>query len=352
MIECVPNVSEGREQATIDAIAEAVRTTPDVHLLNVHSDPDHNRSVFTYISERADAILEATLRLYEVAIPRIDLRVHHGAHPRVGAVDVVPFVPLEGTTMNECVAIAESAGQRIADRFHIPIYLYEHATRHEHRRELPVIRSGGFEQFPEKIRDARWSPDFGPAEVHPSAGVSVVGARLPLIAYNIQLGTDRIEVAQACARAVRGLSGGLRFVRALPIALVSRGLVQVSMNLLDFRRTPMYRALSIVKEEAEQHGVAIVSGEIVGLVPAEALYQVAEWHLRISGFRKDIVLEERIKRVTSVYEATADQHDTKDGQVDPERSQGVSAEIAQQEDDRQKADDRRADEAGRQDRRR
>jgi glutamate formiminotransferase len=299
MIECVPNVSEGREQATIDAIANAVRATPDVHLLNVHSDPDHNRSVFTYVSQSADAILEATLRLVEVAVARVDLSTHHGAHPRVGAVDVVPFVPLEGATMHECVAIAERTGQSIADRFHIPIYLYEHAARHEHRRELPVIRSGGFEQFPEKIRDARWVPDFGPTDIHPTAGVSIVGARLPLIAYNIQLGTDRIEVAQACAHAVRGVSGGLRFVRALPIALSSRGLVQVSMNLLDFRRTPMHRAFSIVKDEAEQHGVAIVSGEIVGLVPAEALYQVAEWHLRVSGFRKDIVLEERIKLVTS-----------------------------------------------------
>ncbi len=298
MIECVPNVSEGRDQATIDAIANAIRATPDVHLLNIHSDPDHNRSVFTYVSQSAEAIIEATLRLVEVAVPRIDLRTHDGAHPRVGAVDVVPFVPLEGSTMAECVSIAERVGELIAQRFRVPVYLYEHAARHEHRRELPVIRSGGFERFPDKIRDPRWKPDFGPDEVHATAGVSVVGARLPLIAYNIQLGTNRIDVAQACARAVRGLSGGLRFVRALPIALASRGLVQVSMNLLDFHRTPMYRAFSIVKEEAEQHGVAIVSGEIVGLVPAEALYQVAEWHLRVSGFRKDIVLEERIKLVT------------------------------------------------------
>lgn len=299
MIECVPNVSEGREQATIDAIADAVRGAPGVRLLNVHQDPDHNRSVFTYVSESGEAIREATMRLFEVALARIDLRIHHGAHPRVGAVDVVPFVPLEGTTMDECVAIARRFGADVAERFQLPVYLYEHAATHEHRRELPVIRSGGFEQFPHKITDERWLPDFGPALVHPTAGVSVVGARVPLIAFNMQLATDRLEVAQACARAVRGLSGGLRFVRALPIELKSRGLVQVSMNLLDFRRTPMHRAFTVVREEAERYGVSVLSSEIVGLVPAEAMYQVAEWHLRLAGFRKDVVLEERMLGVRS-----------------------------------------------------
>jgi glutamate formiminotransferase len=263
----------------------------------VHSDADHNRSVFTYVSGSADAIREATLALYAAVLPRIDLRIHRGAHPRVGAVDVVPFVPLEETTMADCVAVAERTGAEIAERFGVPIYLYEHAARQEQRRELPVIRSGGFEQFAQKIADPRWVPDFGPALVHETAGVSVVGARVPLIAFNMQLGTDRVDVAQACARAVRGISGGLRFVRALPIELKSRGLVQVSMNLLDYRRTPMHRAFAVVRDEAERHGVAVVSSEIVGLVPAEAMYQVAEWHLRINGFRSDVVLEERMKRI-------------------------------------------------------
>lgn len=299
MFECVPNISEGRNQATIDAVADAIRGTADVHLLNIHSDPDHNRSVFTYVSQSADAIAEATLRLYEAAVPLIDLRIHHGAHPRVGAVDVVPFVPLEGTTMDECVEVAKRVGASIADRFHIPIYFYEHAASAPHRRELPAIRSGGFENFAAKIHDARWLPDAGPAQVHPTAGVSVVGARVPLIAFNMQLGTDRIEVAQACALAVRGISGGLRFVRALPISLASKGLVQVSMNLLDFRRTPIHRAFAVVREEAERYGVPVVSSEIVGLVPAEAMFEVAEWHLRVSGWRKDMVLEERIRTATA-----------------------------------------------------
>lgn len=295
MIECVPNISEGRDQATIDAGAAAIRSVAGVRLLNLHSDPDHNRSVYTYVADGADEIAEATFRLFEAVLPRIDLRIHHGAHPRVGAVDVVPFVPLEGSSMEECVAIAGRVGEEVARRFNVPVYLYENAARHDHRRELPTIRSGGFEQFPHKITDPRWEPDFGPAAVHPSSGVSIVGARVPLIAFNVQLGTDRLEVAQSAARAVRGLSGGLRFVRALPIELKSRGIVQVSMNLLDYRRTPMHRAFSIVREEAERHGVPIVSAEIVGLVPAEALYAVAEWYLRIGGFRTDIVLEERIR---------------------------------------------------------
>jgi glutamate formiminotransferase / 5-formyltetrahydrofolate cyclo-ligase len=297
MFECVPNVSEGRNQAAIDAIADAIRSTEGVHLLNVHSDADHNRSVFTYVSQNANQIAEATIRLFETALELVDLRIHHGAHPRVGAVDVVPFVPLEGTTMAECVTLSERVAAVVAEKFSLPVYLYEEAAAHDDRRELPTIRSGGFERFPQKILDPRWRPDFGPAEVHPSAGVSIIGARVPLIAFNMQLGTDRIEVAEACALAVRGVSGGLRYVRALPITLLSRGLVQVSMNLLDFRRTPIHRAFSIVKEEAERFGVSVVSSEIVGLVPADAMYQVAEWHLRIAGWRTDMVLEERIKRI-------------------------------------------------------
>jgi glutamate formiminotransferase len=294
VIECVPNVSEGRDESVIEALAETVRATPEVFLLNVHSDPDHNRSVFTYVSEDRSALRDATLALFELATNEIDLRHHTGAHPRSGAVDVIPFVPLEGSTMAECVELANEVGQMVAGRFSVPVYLYEEAARHDYRRDLPVIRSGGFEKFPEKIADQRWIPDYGPSKVHPTAGVAIVGARVPLIAFNVQLATDRMEVAQKVARAVRGISGGLRYVRALPIELKTRGIVQVSMNLLDYRRTPMQRAFDLVESEARNMGVEVLSSEIVGLVPADALYQVAEWHLRIAGFRGDIVLEERI----------------------------------------------------------
>jgi glutamate formiminotransferase / 5-formyltetrahydrofolate cyclo-ligase len=294
MIECVPNVSEGRDESVIAALAETVRTAPDVYLLNVHSDPDHNRSVFTYVSESNVALRDATLALFQLAVKEIDLRRHRGAHPRSGAVDVIPYVPLDGSTMAECVDLANEVAREIARRFSVPIYLYEEAARHDYRRDLPVIRSGGFEGFPEKIKDSRWLPDYGPSVVHPTAGVTIVGARVPLIAFNVQLSTDRLEVAQRVARAVRGISGGLRYVRALPIELRTRGIVQVSMNLLDYRRTPMQRAFDLVEAEAKRYGVSVLSSEIVGLVPADALYQVAEWHLRIAGFRRDIVLEERI----------------------------------------------------------
>ena len=294
MIEAVPNISEGRDPATVEAIAEAIRSTPEVLLLNVSSDEDHNRTVLTYASENSRALEEATLRLFEIALRRIDLRRHEGAHPRVGAVDVVPFVPLRGSEMSECVALAERVGEKVAEQFSVPIYLYEHAARDESRRELPAIRSGGFEKFARKIEDPRWAPDFGPRTVHPSAGVSIVGARVPLIAFNVQLATDRLEIAEKIARAVRGVSGGLPFVRALPIALKSRGIVQVSMNLLDYRRTPIHRAFSVVQEEAGRHGVSILSSEIIGLVPADALYAFAEWNLKLENFRPNVVLERRI----------------------------------------------------------
>jgi glutamate formiminotransferase len=294
MIEAIPNISEGRNRETIDAVAAAIRATPSVHLLHVTSDADHHRSVLTYVSKSADAIVDATLRMYEVAFQRIDLRNHKGEHPRVGAVDVIPFVPLRQRTMADCVSIAEKTGATIAERFGVPIYLYEEAAREEYRRELPKIRSGGFEKFAKKIEDPRWTPDFGPAVVHPTAGVTIVGARVPLIAFNVQLGTDKLDVADRIARKVRASSGGLPFVRALPINLARRGVVQVSMNLLNYRATPIRQAFTAVREEAERHGVEVISSEIVGLVPAEALDAESAARFKIENYSPEIVLERRI----------------------------------------------------------
>ena len=297
MIEAVPNVSEGRDRRVVEAIAEAIRSTPGVFLLNYSSDVDHNRSVFTYVADEASPLFEATLKLFEIAVAAIDLKTHRGAHPRVGAVDVTPFVPLRGSTMSECVALAERVAEAVADRFSIPVFLYEEAAREEFRRPLPAIRSGGFEKFSEKIRDPRWKPDFGPGTVHPSAGVSVVGARIPLIAFNVQLATDRQDIAEKIARSVRTISGGLQFVRALPIVLAHRGIVQVSMNLLDYRITPIHQAFERVREEARRHGVEVLSSEIVGLVPEEAIFATAAWYLKVENFQADTVLEKRIARV-------------------------------------------------------
>lgn len=196
MIEAVPNISEGRDLATVETIAEAIRSTPEVLLLNVSSDHNHNRTVLTYASESSEAMEEATLRLFDIAVGKIDLRRHEGAHPRVGAGDVVPFVPLRGSEMGDCVALAERVGRKVAKDFELPVYLYEHAARDASRRELPAIRSGGFENFARKIQQPGWTPDFGPKKVHPSAGVSIIGARVPLIAFNVQLATDRFDVAE------------------------------------------------------------------------------------------------------------------------------------------------------------
>lgn len=296
MIECIPNVSEGRDAATIAALEQTIRDVPQVLLLNRSADPNHHRTVFTYASESGDAIREATMRLYDVAIRAIDLRTHDGQHPRVGAVDVCPLVPLRGHEMEDCVRLADRIAKDIASRWDLPVYLYEESARQPFRRELPAIRSGQFERFPEKIQRPEWAPDYGPTAIHPSAGVTIVGARFPLIAFNVQLDTDRIEVAEQVARAVRGSSGGLRHVRAIPIRLVDRGIVQVSMNLLDYRHTPIHRAFLLVREEARRHGVETLSSEIVGLVPADALYGSAEYFLRIERFEPDLVLERRLAR--------------------------------------------------------
>lgn len=297
MLECVPNVSEGRDRGTIDRIASAIRAVPGVHLLHVHSDVDHNRSVFTYASEQRAPLIEATLSLYRVALAAIDLRHHRGEHPRLGAVDVCPFVPLHGSTMEECVQLALEVGQRVGNEFALPVYLYEYAQPLEYRRALPKIRTGGFEKLSLRINDEQWKPDFGPAAVHESAGATIVGARVPLIAFNVQLATDRIEVAAQIARAVREISGGLRFVRALPIRLKHRDIVQVSMNLLDYRKTPIADAFELVKAEAARAGVEIISSEIVGLVPADALYAAAQSYLRVEGFTPGMVLERRLREV-------------------------------------------------------
>jgi glutamate formiminotransferase / 5-formyltetrahydrofolate cyclo-ligase len=294
MIEAIPNVSEGRDPETIEALSAAIRGTEGVTLLHVHSDPDHHRSVFTYVAEQPEPIARATLALYEVALERIDLRIHEGEHPRIGAVDVTPFVPLAGQTMEVCVELAREVAKEVAGRFEIPVYLYEFAATAPHRRELPAIRSGGFEGFPAKMLDERWKPDYGPAAVHPSAGATVIGARVPLIAFNVQLGTHRLDIAEKISRAVRGVSGGLRFVRALPIDLHHKQIVQVSMNLLDYRRTPIHRAFGLVREEAARYGVEVISTEIVGLVPADAMYAAAEWYLRLEGFTPSLVLERRL----------------------------------------------------------
>ena len=294
IIEVIPNVSEGRRTEIVERLASAIRAIPAVRLLDYSSDPSHNRSVLTFVGDR-DGVKRATLALFEAALPAIDLREHRGEHPRLGAVDVVPFVPIEGVTMEECVALAKDVGAAIAERFRVPVYLYEEASTNPLRKNLEDIRRGEFEGLSAKMRLPEWFPDFGPREPHASAGAAVVGARMPLIAYNINLNTNRLDVAKKIAAAIRQSSGGLRYVKAAGFMLEDRNLAQVSMNLTNYQKTPIFRVFEIVKREAERYGVSILESEIVGLVPSAALVSAAEFYLQLERFGPDQILENKLK---------------------------------------------------------
>ena len=294
MIECVPNVSEGRRQDVIDKLAGDLRAVPGMRVLDVQSDATHNRSVFTLAGDAA-AMAAGVPKLFEGAIAAIDLRTHKGEHPRMGVVDVTPFIPIDGVTMAECVTLAKNVAEDIAKRFSLPIYLYEEASANPARKNLEDIRRGEFEGLAAKMAKPEWKPDFGPDTPHPSAGASVIGARMPLIAYNINLNTDRLEVARKIASAIRMSSGGLRYVKAMGIPLDDRGIVQVSMNLTNYEKTPIFRVFDLVKREAGRYGVSVLESEIVGLVPAAALRQSVEYYLQLEGFSADQVLENKLR---------------------------------------------------------
>jgi glutamate formiminotransferase / 5-formyltetrahydrofolate cyclo-ligase len=293
VIECVPNISEGRDRERVREIADAVRAAPGVRLLDVSSDSSHNRSVLTFVGDAA-GVRAGVSALFDAVVSRIDLTHHEGEHPRMGAVDVVPFIPIRGATVEECVALSREVGAEIAARHGIPVYLYEDSAASEARRNLAEIRKGEFEGFAEKMKDPKWVPDFGPARPHPTAGVVAVGARPPLIAYNINLGTNDLRVADSIARAIRHIGGGFRYVKAMGVTLADRGQVQVSINMTNYRKTPLHRVFECVKSEAERYGVAIVGSEIVGLAPADALVMASEHYLRLENFSANQVLELRL----------------------------------------------------------
>jgi glutamate formiminotransferase / 5-formyltetrahydrofolate cyclo-ligase len=294
IIESIPNVSEGRRPDVIERLARAIRDTPGVRLLDHSADASHNRSVYTLAGDAA-GVKAATLALFAVALEAIDLRQHRGEHPRLGAVDVVPFVPIEDVTMAECVALAKDVGAAVAERFQIPVFLYEEASTNPARKNLEDIRRGEFEGLVAKMASAGWAPDFGPATPHAAAGASVVGARMPLIAYNINLNTDRLEVAKKIATAIRHSSGGLRYVKAMGVKLDDRNLAQVSMNLTNYEKTPIFRVFEMVKREAARYGVTILESEVVGLVPAAALIRSAEFYLQLERFGDEQILEKKLR---------------------------------------------------------
>src|SRR5438067_5240832 len=291
LVECVPNFSEGRDAKKVDAIIEAMKIE-GVYLLDREMDADHNRCVITLVGNR-EAIAEAAIRGVGKAAELIDLNQHQGAHPRLGASDVVPFIPIEGVTLEDCVTIARRVGQEIWSRYKIPVYLYEAAAIRPERQNLENIRRGQFEGIRTEIAtNPERMPDFGQAALHPTAGATVVGARKALIAYNVYLNTSDVEVAKRVGKAIRFSSGGMRYVKGMGI--MCRGLAQVSMNLTDFEQTPIAHVFEYVKREAARYGVMPVSSEIVGLIPKKALEQAAEWFLQIENFDSSMILENRL----------------------------------------------------------
>jgi glutamate formiminotransferase len=293
IIECVPNFSEGRDQGIIDKIAAPFSTLEGVKLLDVQTDSDHNRMVVTAMGT-PPGIKRAVLEAMGQAVAHIDMTRHQGQHPRMGAVDVVPFLPIQGLTMADAVALSREVAAESAARFDLPVFLYERSATAPHRANLAAIRKGQFEGMAEKLKDPLWQPDYGPTRVHPTAGVTAVGARAPLVAFNVNLGTDQAHIADAIAKKVRHIGGGLRYCKAMGVTLKERGLVQVSMNMTDFSQTALYQALELIRVEAKRHGVAVVGSEVVGLVPMQALIDSAAYYLGLENFDLTQVLESHL----------------------------------------------------------
>ena len=293
-IECIPNVSEGRRADVIAIVVAAIRAVPGIRLLDQSADADHHRSVFTMVGD-ATALKAAVLELFAAAIPMIDLRRHRGAHPRIGAVDVVPFVPLGDTPLAACAALAREVGRAVADRFGVPVYLYEAAADDPDRRRLEELRRGQFERLSERMDDAAGRPDFGPSAPHPSAGACAVGARGPLIAWNVNLATPDHDAAREIARQVRESTGGLPCVKALGVWLADRHVAQVSMNLTDYRTTSLATVMARIRAEAARLGVGIAGSELIGLIPEGALEAVDIDQLGLPRFPDDQILERRLE---------------------------------------------------------
>jgi len=293
IIESVPNFSEGRSPEKIEMIINSFRDKDGVKLLDFQSDPDHNRLVVTVVGEPG-SLKSSLIAAVGVAVREIDMRQHKGQHPRMGAVDVVPFIPVKNVSMAETVAFSKEVAGEISKKYKLPVFLYEESARRSERLNLADIRKGQFEAMADKIKLPDWEPDFGPQEIHPTAGVTAVGARMPLVAFNINLGTDDLAIADDIARKVRHTSGGLRYCKGIGVELKERGIVQVSMNMTDYTKTALYRSFELVRMEAGRYGVSVVGSEIVGLVPMAALIDTAAYYLGLENFSTEQVLEARI----------------------------------------------------------
>lgn len=290
IVECVPNFSEGKDLEKIEKIVESFRGKEGVRLLNYEPDKDYNRVVVTVMGE-PEAVKLAVVEAVGVAAELIDLRTHVGEHSRMGATDVVPYIPIKNITMDECVQLAKETGEAIADSHNIPVFLYEAAAASPSRVNLAKIRKGQFEGMGEKIRKPEWAPDYGQPEIHPSAGATAVCARMPLVAYNIDLDTDNIDIANKIAKVIRHSGGGFRYIKAGGVKIEERGITQVTMNITDYTKTSIYRVFETVRMEAKRYGVNVLGSEVVGLVPMEALIDSAAYYLGLYGFSMDKVIE-------------------------------------------------------------
>lgn len=292
IIECVPNCSEGRNKEVIEYIADAVRAVPGVVITDYSSDESHNRSVFTIVGD-PDQMAEAAFQFAKACVEKIDMTKHEGAHPRMGAVDVIPFTPVKDVSMEECIELSKKVAERIWTELGMPVTLYEESCTAPHRRNLAAIRKGQFEAMPEKLKDPQWHPDYGNQEIHPTAGIVAVGARFPLVAFNINLSTSDIEIANKIAKTIRESSGGMKWIKAIGVMLEDRNIAQVSINMINYTKTPMYRVFENVRFEAERYGVQIVGSEVIGVVPMDAMIDAAEYYLKVENFDKDRQIMEK-----------------------------------------------------------
>ena len=283
IIECVPNFSEGKNEEVINGLVSVAKSVGGVTLLDHSSDKSHNRSVFTLVGDE-DGIQEVAFQLVKYASENIDMTKHTGEHPRMGATDVVPFIPIKDVTLEECIDISKKVAKRINDELNIPIFLYEESAPAPTRKNLAKVRKGQFEGMPEKLKEEEWAPDFGERAIHPTAGITAVGARMPLVAFNVNLDTDNIDIANKIARIIRASGGGFKYCKGIGVMLEDRNIVQVSMNMVNFEGTPLYRTFETIRFEAKRYGVNIIGSEIIGLTPAKALIDCAEYYLQVEDF--------------------------------------------------------------------
>lgn len=293
IVQCVPNFSEGRNKEIIEKIVEEIRIVEDVKLLDYSMDKDHNRTVVTFIGD-PDQVLLAAFNACKVASELIDMRKHIGEHPRMGATDVIPLIPISDVTMEECVELSKELGRKIGEELNISVYLYEKSAQNSGRENLANVRRGQYEGMANKLKEEEWTPDFGPIELNENAGVTAVGARMPLVAFNVNLGTNDINIAKNIAKAVRASSGGFTHCKGLGIEIKERNIVQVSMNMVDYTKTPLFRVFDMIEREARRYGVNVIGSEIIGLLPMAAMIDVADYYLKIENFDHSQILEKRM----------------------------------------------------------